>query len=117
MTVPRRPPSAFLLQQRVTALRRMLPGARGGDVRSIHQARVATRRLREVMPLLPAGKAGRRLEKVARDLTTVLGPVRELDVALQMLDELTGAEGVPATAVACLRRAVAEERDALQREA
>ena len=117
MAIPRRASSAFLLQQRMAALRRMLPGARVGEVRAIHQARVATRRLREVMPLLPAGKAGRRLERAARDLTRSLGPVRELDVALQMLDELVGTDGVPNTAVACLRRAVAEERGALQREA
>lgn len=115
MTVSRRPPSALLLQQRLTALRRMLPGARNGDVRAVHQARVATRRLREALPLVGAGKAGRRLERVARDLTGVLGPVRELDVALQMLQELART-GVPAAAVACLRGAIAEERRALQRE-
>jgi len=106
----------LLLQQRVTALRRMLPGARSGDMRAVHQARVATRRLREALPLVGAGKPGRRLERVARDLTGVLGTVRELDVALQMLDELTRASGVPSAAVACLRRAIADERHALQRE-
>ena len=106
----------MLLQQRVTALRRMLPGARSGDMRAVHQARVATRRLREALPLIGAGKSGRRLERVARDLTAVLGTVRELDVALQMLDELTRTSGVPAAAVTCLRRAIADERRALQRE-
>ncbi len=115
MTVPRRAPSALLLQQRVAALRRMLPGARSGDVRAVHQARVATRRLREALPLVGAGKPGRRLERVARDLTGVLGPVRELDVALQMLHELART-GAPPAAVACLRGAIAEERRALQRE-
>src|SRR5690242_10076927 len=116
MTVTRRARSALLLQQRVTALRRMLPGARSGDVRAVHQARVATRRLREALPLVDAGKPGRRLEHVARVLTNVLGTVRELDVALQMLDELERTNAVPVSAVAALRNAVAEERTALQRE-
>jgi CHAD domain-containing protein len=115
MAVSRRAPSALLLQQRVTALRRMLPGARSGDVRALHQARVATRRLREALPLVGAGKAGRRLERVARALTGVLGTVRELDVALLMLDELARTKGAPSAAVACLRRAIGDERGALQR--
>jgi len=116
MPVPRSASSALLLRQRVLALRRMLPGARTGDVHAVHQARVATRRLREAMPLLEAGKPGRKMERVARDLTGVLGPVRELDVALLMLSDLQGTDGVPAAAVACLRRAVSEERRALHKE-
>jgi CHAD domain-containing protein len=95
----------------------MLPGARTGDVRAVHQARVATRRLREALPLVPAGKPGRRLERVARKLTSLLGTVRELDVALQMLDELAQTSGVPAGAVSTLREAVADERRILQRDA
>src|SRR5436190_9308312 len=116
MTASRRAPSSLLLQQRVAALRRQLPGARNGDVRSVHQARVATRRLREALPLIRAGKPGRRLERVARELTGVLGTVRELDVALEMLDGLARTDGVPSAAVTCLHRAVANERDALQRD-
>jgi CHAD domain-containing protein len=117
MAVPRRAASALLLQQRVAVLRRMLRGARGGDVRAVHQARVATRRVREVLPLLPAGKPGRRLERAARELTGVLGTVRELDVALQMLDQLARGEGIPAAAVECLHRALGAERRVLHREA
>jgi CHAD domain-containing protein len=115
MPLPRSAPSALLLQ-RVSALRRMLPGARNGDVKAVHQARVATRRLREAMPLVEAGKPGREIERVARDLTSVLGTVRELDVALLMLAELEKMDGVPASAVTCLRRAVADERRALHKE-
>ena len=117
MTIARRARSTLLLQQRVAALRRMLPGARHGDVRSVHQARVATRRLREALPLIAAGKAGRRLERAARSLTGVLGPVRELDVALLMLEELARSTGVSASAIATLRTAVTDERHILQREA
>lgn len=117
MTTARRSRSTLLLQQRVTAIRRMLPGARDGEVRAVHQARVATRRLREALPLISAGKAGRRLERVARSLTGVLGTVRELDVALQMLQELTRSNGAPASAIAALRSAISNERLILQREA
>jgi len=104
------------LRQRIAALRRMLPGARSGDVNAVHQARVATRRLREAMPLVEAGKPGRKIERIARDLTAVLGPVRELDVALLMLAELEGTDGVSAAAVTCLRSAVGDERRALHKE-
>ena len=116
MAISRRARSTLLLQQRVAALRRMLPGARSGDVRAVHQARVATRRLREALPLIEAGKAGRRLGRAARSLTGVLGPVRELDVALQMLDELARSTGGPASAIATLRTAVSEERSVRHRE-
>jgi len=117
MATSRRAPASLLLQQRVAALRRMLPGARSGDVRAVHQARVATRRLREALPLVAAGKPGRRLERVARNLTGVLGTVRELDVVLQMLDELARTNSVPGGAVTTLREAVADERRILQRDA
>jgi CHAD domain-containing protein len=116
MPAARRAPSSLLLQQRVAALRRQLSGARNGEVRAVHQARVATRRLREALPLMPAGKSGRRLERVARELTGVLGTVRELDVALEMLDGLAGTDGVSSAAVTCLHRAIATERRALQRD-
>jgi CHAD domain-containing protein len=107
---------ALLLRERVAALRRTLPGARSGDVRDVHQARVATRRLREVLPLIAAGKAGRRLARVAKNLTGVLGTVRELDVALQMLDELAKTDGVRDSAIAALRTTIAGERVVLQQE-
>jgi CHAD domain-containing protein len=94
----------------------MLPGARSGDAKAVHQARVATRRLREAMPLVEAGKPGRRIEREARELTGVLGTVRELDVVLLMLAELEKRKGVPSAAVACLREVVGDERRALHKE-
>ena len=81
-------PSEMLIRQRLAAVTRMLPGARDGDAESLHQARVATRRLREALPLVAQGSRGRKLEKSVRRLTRALGPVRELDVALITLDEL-----------------------------
>ena len=46
------PLPARLLQQRMLALLDALPAATSGDVTSVHRARVASRRLREVLPVL-----------------------------------------------------------------
>ena len=103
-------PSELVIRQRAGALERSLPGAREGDVEHVHQARVATRRLREAVPLIVSGTRGRKVERKMRRLTRALGPVRELDVALQTLDELTEAGTVPPAAIARLKQEIALER-------
>ena len=60
-----------------------------GSVPALHGARVASRRLREVLPVLQidaeaASSLGRRLRKVTRRL----GSVREVDVLRQLIDDL-----------------------------
>jgi CHAD domain-containing protein len=67
----------------------MLPDLEKGDVRALHRTRVASRRLRELLPILQldsglARKLGRRLRRV----TDGLGSLRELDVLTMLLDEL-----------------------------
>ena len=106
----------LLIRQRLNALERTLPGAQKGDVESIHQARVATRRLREALPLIVSGARARKLGRAVRKLTRALGPVRELDVVLLTLDELEAAGGVPAAAIAKLRQVIRRERLQLQTE-
>jgi CHAD domain-containing protein len=95
-------------------LKRHLPLAVAGDDRGVHQARVATRRLREAVPVLAAGlkgsKAGKARKKIRR-LTRALGSVRELDVTLGILDELARAENVSRAAVEEVRAHVITERD------
>ena len=103
-------PSELLIRQRVSAVARGLPGARKGEVESVHQTRVATRRLREALPLVATGSRGRQLEKTVRRLTRALGPVRELDVALLTLDELEHLDDVPRAAILKLRQVITEER-------
>jgi CHAD domain-containing protein len=79
--------------------------AKRADVRGIHRLRVATRRLREA---LPAGAEIAALDDVdsdalARDLrriTKSLGPVRELDVAREVLADFAEREAWPAAVVA-----------------
>ena len=79
-----------LLRQRLETLIDAMPAAQSGDVRSVHQARVATRRLREALPVLRkslnADAIDRARQRVRR-MTRALGPVRELDVSLAHLDE------------------------------
>lgn len=77
-----------LLGRRRRALADHLPGALAGEVEAVHLARVATRRLREVLPLvlaeLPTRKTAKLLRRVRR-CTRALGPVRELDVTAATL--------------------------------
>lgn len=115
--MPPTPPAELLIRQRLAALGRGLAGARKGEVTGVHQARVATRRLREALPLLAPGRKGRKLERTIRKLTRVLGPVRELDVALEMLDEFDRPADAPHGGVACLRDVIREERESLQADA
>ena len=111
--MPRTSPSELLIAQRVNALTRTLNGAREGDARAIHQARVATRRLREALPLVSPVKSGRGVGRKARKLTRALGPVRELDVALQMLGEFEATGELPHAGIEVLRGVIRDERQRL----
>jgi CHAD domain-containing protein len=69
-----------------------LPKALTGDSHSVHQARVASRRLRETLPVVGADldgakatKGAKKVRRRMRQLTRVLGPVRELEVTLGMV--------------------------------
>jgi CHAD domain-containing protein len=110
----RTPAAEYLIRQRLTALRRALPAAKDGDARSLHQARVATRRLREAMPLFGSGRKAEKVARCVRRLTRLLGPARELDVSLLILDELEANRDVPKGAVDRLRASISEERRRLQ---
>ncbi len=86
------PRVAALITRRHEALREHVGPARAGKVDGVHQARVASRRLREVVPVLGEGLetvAVGPLRKDLRALTRALGPVRELDVAAGMIGDLT----------------------------
>jgi CHAD domain-containing protein len=115
--MPAKPnPSELLIRQRLNALTRALPGAKKGDPLPLHEARVATRRLREALPLVASGSRGRKLERQVRRLTRAFGPVRELDVALEMLDTMTIDPDAPRGAIAKLRQVVGEERQRMHSE-
>lgn len=105
--------SLLLIRQRLRALEKNLPGAAKGNVDALHQARVATRRIREVLPVVSSGSRGRRLQRQMRKITQVLGPVRDLDVALQILDEIEKSGETSRAALTRLRQAVSRERQLL----
>jgi CHAD domain-containing protein len=103
-----------LLTARARTLKRHLPGAINGDGRAIHQARVASRRLREAVPVLATGVKGSGVAKARRKirrLTKALGSVRELDVTLAILDELAALDTLPRHAMEDVRRHVITQRD------
>ena len=109
----RRPtPAEMLIRQQLLALKRALPAAQKGDAERLHEARVATRRLRERIPLLLPNSKGRKIVRKVRRLSRALGPVRELDVAIQTLESLGDSE-VPPAAVTKLRQLMRQERQKL----
>ena len=111
--------SVALLRQRLVSLLTAMPAAQEGDESSVHQARVASRRLREALPVLGTRAdegALDRVQKRVRRITRALGPVRELDVTLLLLAELEGKEAAPARAIERVRKAVIEERQKRRRD-
>jgi CHAD domain-containing protein len=103
-------PSELLIRHRLQALEKNLPAAARGNVEALHQARVASRRFREALPLVAPASRARRLDRQMRKITRALGPVRDLDVALQMLDEIERSGETSRSAISRLRQAVARER-------
>jgi CHAD domain-containing protein len=88
------------------ALRSCLPGVSEGDGDAIHDARVATRRLRAALSLVsPAGTTdgtGQVLPTI-RALGRALGRAREEDEALRLLDEIERRAPGAAAAAATMR--------------
>jgi CHAD domain-containing protein len=108
--------------RRVRALERELPAALDDNVDALHRSRVASRRLREILPVLGLDRAeggmpaAETLGKRIRRVTRALGSVRELDVALGILDEVERAYPELAEVVAAARPAVEEDRRARREE-
>lgn len=111
--------SVAILRQRLISLLTAMPAVQSGDESSVHQARVASRRLRGALPMLNArvdADAVNRVDRRVRKITRALGPVRELDVSLLLLAELEGRGAAPAAAIARVREAVTSERVKRRRE-
>ena len=107
-----------LLRQRLTTLIEAMPAAQAGDKRSVHQARVATRRLREALPVIESvsTRSLGRVQRQVRRMTRALGPVRELDVALTHLEELSAKDIVSPGALARVRQSISAERAERRRD-
>lgn len=106
-----------MLHRYVAALVKAVPPAREGDERAVHQARVASRRLREALPVLADAddSSVRRARKRVRRVTRALGPVRELDVALEHLSEFEVKGAAPAIAIESVRRFLLRQRNERRR--
>lgn len=101
-----------LLKGRLNRFSKQMHGVESGDVQAIHGTRVASRRLRELLPVLQlkadsADKLGRQLRRV----TKRLGELRELDVTLQLLEKLQTQGRPGATALQMVIESVRRERD------
>ena len=97
---------------------RALQGVERGDARSLHRARVATRRLREIVPLLQLDRdTAHKLTRRLRTVTSRLGAVREHDVLLEVIDEFHASRRVSGDALARVGMAVARDRDAARERA
>lgn len=96
--------------------RRQLPALRDGDAEAVHDARVATRRLREILAVLISQEdCARRVRKLIRKAGRELGRVRELDVMHDILAREAQINPAVATAVVVARRALAERQTAARR--
>lgn len=110
MSDPAELSSAF--QERLEAFERELPGMQEGNVGALHRARVASRRLRELVPLLPLDRTAKRKLGVGLKKTTrALGFVRELDVLGLLIDEFRRDGRCPVGALNEVGGRVAEARD------
>jgi CHAD domain-containing protein len=89
----------------------MLQGLDGGNVHALHQTRVASRRLREILPVLQVNPGvARRLGRRLRKVTQRLGAVRELDVLSLLIEELSASGRYDQQAMKKVAVAVADER-------
>lgn len=107
-----------LIAPRRAALAAALPAALAGDVTGVHQARVASRRLREVVPVVAADDAlDRAARRAIRAVTRALGPVRELDVSRQWYATIAATTPLGPGAHATLDRGLVSARAAAMRTA
>ena len=102
------------VERRLCALSKHLPRAIEGEIEPLHQARVATRRLREILPLcareVPRGLANRALHRVRR-VGRALGDVREIDVSIEVVEEIIQTGTVDGAAGRRLQQYLQDERE------
>ncbi len=102
------------LVARVRSLEKRMTDTKAGDAHAVHHARVASRRLRDVLRAVTAigGKYVRTsLKRQVRRVTRALGTVREMHVTLALLDEEAKRCQWPQAVVADVRRTLEAERE------
>lgn len=107
-----------LWRKRLNELNAVWPDFVSGRPSGLHKTRVASRRIREALPIVGVATPAKakKLSKKMRALTRYLGPIRELDVELDILEDRSKADGVPLRAIEMVRREVASRRQALRQE-
>jgi len=102
------------MDELVEALRKLAPAAlQQFDKESIHQARVATRRLKAAMDLLESvlsDERGKPFARAGRKLRRRLGPMRDLDVMIDHLETIQ-RRATHRTAAAWLQERLVEARE------
>ena len=87
-----------------------LPGVCDGNPDSIHEARVATRRLREVLPLIGGVNAETPMNAEVKKAGRVLGRIRDLDVDTELLMRIEQRLPAAAVVTAVARTAILPRR-------
>jgi len=108
-----------LLHRRLQAFEHALPDASSGDAVSVHRTRVASRRVREAMPVVLVDLSPKKLKRLTRSfrrVTRALGPIRELDVTLRVLDEAAAAHRTATDIIGVVARDLEFERDRRRQE-
>jgi CHAD domain-containing protein len=91
----------------------LLPSLRDGDVDAIHDARVATRRLRAALPIVAIDRPSDAWDEATKTLRTAgrsLGKARDVDVALDVLEDLERRAPMTAPAAAAMRARLLPEQ-------
>ena len=87
-----------------------------GDIDALHHTRIASRRLREWLPVLGLdGDTTRKLSRRLRRVTKQLGAVRELDVLVLLAHELSRSSRYSSTALSLVDAAVEDARTAARK--
>lgn len=112
-------PRDRLWRKRLNELSAVWPDFVTGRTGGLHKTRVASRRIREALPIVGVAASPAKLKKLNRKmraLTRSLGPIRELDVELNLLEDKSKTDGVPGRAIEMVRRDVAARRQVLRQE-
>ena len=86
-----------LWRKRLNELSAVWPDFVSGRTGGLHKTRVASRRIREALPIVGATASPAKVKKLSkkmRALTRSLGPIRELDVELDILEDKSKTDGV-----------------------
>lgn len=108
-----------LWRKRVAAIQSVWDAAREGNPTALHQLRVATRRIREVLPAISDSQPSRRIKRTRRKmrtLTRVLGLVRERHVSMSLVAGLEKKHPEDRPAIETVREAIAAEQRDFQDE-